>query len=107
MRFESVTRSSELRDGEARVFVVEDRELMLVRCGDEIFALAALCSHAHAYLPEGSVDRFRCTVECPLHGAEFDLRTGRPVTPPATEPVSTFPVRCEGDDVLVGLPDGV
>lgn len=107
MRFVAVTKVGEIPDGEARMFVVEGIAIMLARCGDEIFAVEALCSHAHAYLHEGSVDRFRCSVECPLHGAEFDLRTGRVLSPPATEPVQVFPVRCGDGNVLVGLPDGV
>jgi nitrite reductase/ring-hydroxylating ferredoxin subunit len=52
---------------------------------------------------EGSVDRVRCTVECPLHSTEFDLRTGEVLTPPATEPIATFPVRLVNDQVQVAV----
>ncbi len=45
------------------------------------------------------------TVECALHGSRFDLVTGNPDSPPALRPVQTFPVKVDGDDVLVDLPD--
>ena len=62
--------------------------------GDEFFALQDLCSHAAVSLSEGEVtsDGIQCSVECWLHGSRFDLRTGKPTTFPATEPVATFPV---------------
>ncbi len=65
-----------------------------------------ICTHAHAYLHEGSVDRVRCTVECPLHGAEFDLRSGAALTPPAEQPLRTLLVRVVGGEVQVELPEG-
>ena len=50
-------------------------------------------------LSEGEVDD--STVECWLHGSRFDLRTGKPTGLPATEPVPVYPVKIDGDDVLV------
>ena len=44
-----------------------------------------------------------CTIECWMHGSRFDLRTGKPTGPPATEPVSVFPVQVTGDDVLIDI----
>ncbi|MFT4009842.1 MAG: non-heme iron oxygenase ferredoxin subunit [Nocardioidaceae bacterium] len=69
--------------------------------GDEFFAIQDLCSHGHVALSEGDVED--CTVECWLHGSRFDLRTGKPTGPPATEPVATFPVevRDEADGRFV------
>ena len=52
-------------------------------------------------LSEGDVDD--CTIECWMHGSRFDLRTGKPTGPPATEPVSVFPVQVTGDDVLIDI----
>lgn len=94
----------ELRDGEGRSVQVEGVEIGVYRCGDALFAVEDICTHAHAYLHEGSVDRRRCTVECPLHGAEFDLRSGASLSPPAEEPLGTFPVRVVGDEVQVDVP---
>lgn len=102
----TVAASQDLRDGEGRSFLVAGVEVGVYRCGSEYFAVENICTHAHAYLHEGSVDRVRCTVECPLHGAEFDLRSGAALTPPAEEPLPTFPVRVVGGEVQVDLPEG-
>ena len=59
------------------------------------------CSHAEVSLSEGEVDG--CTLECWLHGSRFDLRTGEPTSLPAYEPVPVYPVRLDGDDVLVDV----
>jgi len=57
------------------------------------------CSHANIPLSEGEVQG--CTLECWLHGSRFDVRTGRPTGPPATEPVPVYPVEVRGGDVYV------
>ena len=54
-----------------------------------------------ALVREGDVEG--CTIECWMHGSRFDLRTGKPTGPPATEPVPVYPVRIDGDDVLIDL----
>lgn len=97
--------ASDLEDGDGRSVVVGGIEVGVYRCGDRFHAVENICTHAHAYLHEGSVDRVRCTVECPLHGAEFDLRSGTALTPPAEEPLRTFPVRVVGGEVQVDLPE--
>ena len=68
-----------------------------------MFALRDVCSHEEVPLSEGEI--YDHTVECWLHGSCFDLRTGNPTGPPATEPVPTYPVKIEGDDVYVALAD--
>jgi 3-phenylpropionate/trans-cinnamate dioxygenase ferredoxin component len=73
----------------------------VVRAEGEVFALRDVCSHAEVALSEGEV--YDHTIECWLHGSCFDLRTGDPTGPPATKPVPTYPVKIEGDDVLVSL----
>jgi 3-phenylpropionate/trans-cinnamate dioxygenase ferredoxin component len=65
------------------------------------FAISDTCSHEDASLSEGFVEGSE--VECPLHGARFDIRTGRVLTPPAIEDVQSFEVRVLGEDVLVSV----
>jgi 3-phenylpropionate/trans-cinnamate dioxygenase ferredoxin subunit len=102
--FETVARVGDIPDGEGRAFDVSDVVVGVFRCGGSYFAAGDVCTHAHALLHEGTVDRVRCTVECPLHGTEFDLRTGQVLAPPATEPIPTFPVRVEGEEIQVAVP---
>jgi 3-phenylpropionate/trans-cinnamate dioxygenase ferredoxin subunit len=73
-------------------------KLALVRCEDGIFAVHDACSHADVALSEGEVSG--CTLECWLHGSQFDVRTGQPLSPPATAPVPTYSTR-------VAIVDGI
>ena len=63
-------------------------DVAVVRVGDEVFAIEDVCSHADFPLTDGEVDG--CTIECALHGSRFDLRTGEPTGPPATQPVPVY-----------------
>jgi 3-phenylpropionate/trans-cinnamate dioxygenase ferredoxin subunit len=79
---------------------IDSDEIAIVRTKDgEVFAIRDWCSHAAVPLSEGEVDG--CTIECWLHNSRFDLRTGKPTGLPATQPVPVYPVKIEGDDVLV------
>jgi 3-phenylpropionate/trans-cinnamate dioxygenase ferredoxin component len=65
----------------------------------KLFAISDICTHAEASLSEGMVEGE--TVHCPLHGATFDLCTGEALTPPAFEPVQTFPVVVQENEIYV------
>ena len=80
---------------------VEGVPVAVVRAEGEVHALHDVCSHEEVPLSEGDI--YDCTVECYLHGSCFDLRTGDPTGPPATEPVATYAVKIEGGDVYVAL----
>jgi 3-phenylpropionate/trans-cinnamate dioxygenase ferredoxin subunit len=73
----------------------------VVRAGGEVYALHDVCSHEEVPLSDGEV--YDHTVECWLHGSCFDLRTGKPTGPPAARAVPTYPVKIDGDDVLVAV----
>ena len=81
---------------------IEGTPVAIVRTSDGVYALRDVCSHAEVPLSEGEV--YDHTLECWLHGSCFDVRTGAPTGPPATEPVPVYPVKTEGDDVYVALP---
>ena len=80
---------------------VDHDEIAIVRTEGEVFAIRDWCSHAAVPLSEGEVDGY--TIECWLHNSRFDLRTGKPTGLPATQPVPVYPVKIEGDDVLVAI----
>ena len=97
-----VCETKDVPPGEARRFSLDGREIAVVNLGEAGFrALDAICSHAHYYLDEGEVDVDLETIECPKHGSTFDLNTGNPKTLPATQPVDTFAVTIDGDDVKI------
>jgi len=74
----------------------------VVRTDDgEIYAIDDTCTHAEVSLSEGDIDD--CQIECWAHGSRFDLRTGEPNMLPAVNPIRTYPVRVQGDDILVDV----
>jgi len=92
---------SELPSGEHRLVEWEDLEIGVFNCAGDLYAIEDRCSHDNGVLLEGEVDAAACTVECPRHGAKFDLRTGKPLNLPAYVPVDTFPVSIEDDMIQV------
>jgi 3-phenylpropionate/trans-cinnamate dioxygenase ferredoxin subunit len=101
-----VSSTDEIPEGEARRFVVNRIEIAIANLGNGTFlAVDDICSHAEASLSEGEVDVDMETIECPRHGSTFDLRTGQPKSLPATVPIPTFPVKVEGDRIMIELED--
>lgn len=90
---------SELTAGKPIKIEKDGRAICVARVGDEVFAVDDTCSHSDASLSEGDVTGFK--IECWLHGAEFDLRTGEALTPPAVAPLKTYSVSVDGDSVTV------
>ena len=95
-------RLGELPEGELQARTLGDgRRLALLRRDERVFVFSDCCTHEEASLAEGYVDGF--FVECPRHGATFDVRTGKVLALPATRDLATFPVRLEGDEVWVDV----
>jgi 3-phenylpropionate/trans-cinnamate dioxygenase ferredoxin subunit len=101
-----IATTDQVPEGEARRFRYDGAEVAVANLGGgEFRALDAICSHAHSYLDEGEVDPDMGTLECAKHGSTFDLETGRPRTLPATQPVRAYPVKVDGDDILIEVDD--
>lgn len=94
-------KTSELSLNSSKVINLSDKQIALFNYGGEYYALDDMCSHAEASLSEGDV--YDCKVECPLHGAEFDLKTGDAVTLPATKPVNKYKVNVEDDYIFLEM----
>jgi 3-phenylpropionate/trans-cinnamate dioxygenase ferredoxin subunit len=94
---------ADLPEDEGTCVDVDGVAVAVFRSGQDVFALADTCSHAEASLSEGEV--FDGEVECPLHGAIFDIATGKPLTLPATRPVATYRTEVSDGNVLVSIPD--
>jgi 3-phenylpropionate/trans-cinnamate dioxygenase ferredoxin subunit len=92
---------SDLADDTPKAVEIAGEPVCVVKTGGEVFAIRDVCSHAEVPLSEGEV--YDHTIECWLHGSCFDLRTGQPTGLPATEPVSVYPVKTDGDDVYVAM----
>lgn len=95
----------ELPMGARKSIFVDDVPALLIRIGDDYFAIEDVCSHDGQPLTDGPVQAGQIT--CPRHGARFDLRTGKPKCMPATSPISVFAVEHRSDGIYVGPQDAV
>lgn len=100
-QFFTVAQTSEIGPGQREVFDVNETYVAVFNVGGVYYAIEDLCTHDDGPLVEGDVDGFE--IECPRHGARFDIRTGQVTRMPAVTPVRWFPVRVEGDAVQVGF----
>jgi naphthalene 1,2-dioxygenase ferredoxin component len=81
--------------------VVGGRDIAIYTVGDEVYATDNICTHGQARLCDGFLDGHE--VECPLHQGRFDVRNGQPTCDPVTEAVRSYPVRIDGQRVLLQL----
>ena len=79
----------------------DGKSICVAKIGDEVFAIDDTCTHSDASLSEGDITDFK--IECWLHGAEFDLRTGQALTLPATQALETYAVKIDGNSVTVEI----
>jgi 3-phenylpropionate/trans-cinnamate dioxygenase ferredoxin component len=91
----------EIEPGTARRVDVGGVAVAVVRIDDEVYAIGDVCSHANVSLSEGEVWADERELECPKHGSTFDLKTGEPVTLPATQPVPVYAVEVADGVVTV------
>jgi 3-phenylpropionate/trans-cinnamate dioxygenase ferredoxin subunit len=100
----AVGRADEIPVGTAVRASVGDTPVAVFNAGGQFYVIGDTCTHEEASLSEGElVDEY--TVECPLHGAQFDIRTGRALCLPATGTTGSFEVIVEGGVVKVKLPE--
>lgn len=100
--FERVADLSDLPEGGLLGVEVDGRPLVLANVAGIVHALDGTCTHMDAGLAEGSL--FEECLMCPVHGGEFDTRTGEAITSPVTEPLATHEVRVEDGEILVARP---
>lgn len=101
MGFVRLARTGEIPPGEVRVFQVGERSIALCNVDGTFYAIDDVCTHDGGPLGEGQLEGDQ--IECPRHGARFDVRTGRAVVLPAIRPVATYPVQVQGDEIMVDV----
>jgi len=92
---------ADLDDEEPTQVKIEDHTIALCKIGEEVFGINDICTHEHAFLSDGIIDD-GC-VECPLHMALFDIRTGKAQSPPAVVDLKTYATKVEDSFVWVGI----
>jgi 3-phenylpropionate/trans-cinnamate dioxygenase ferredoxin subunit len=99
--FITVAQTADIPPGEREVFDVEGYYIAVFNVDGAYYAIEDVCTHDDGPLADGELDGYE--IECPRHGARFDIRTGKVLAMPAVTDVPWFPVRVEGDDIQVGF----
>ncbi len=97
--FTKVTKTSEIAPGRVCVYDVGGKKIAICNVDCEFYAIADVCTHDDGPLAEGEL--LGDQIECPRHGALFDVKTGKALTLPAVTPVTSYPVQVDGDDIKV------
>lgn len=101
--FVKVATISEIPDGAKLLVETDDRLVIVCRVGDDYFCIDDVCTHDGGTLSNG--DHEGCEIECPRHGAKFDMRTGKALCMPATQDTVAHEVKVDGDDIVVKIND--
>jgi apoptosis-inducing factor 3 len=101
MAWQKVASLDDFGDRDAIGIEVADTPIALFRLGDEVHATSGACTHQFALLSDGFVEAADGSVECPLHQALFDIRSGKALCAPATENLKVYPVRVDGSDIFI------
>ena len=92
---------ADLKEGEVLGVAVAGRQIALYDVDGAVYATDNICSHAYAHLSDGWLDGD--AIECPLHAARFDVRTGKVLSPPATEDLKTYLARVVDDRIEIKI----
>ena len=97
----TVAKVGEIPPGGVKVLRIGDQEIAVFNVAGAYYAMDDICTHDGGPLAEGIIEDH--VIECPRHGARFDIRTGAVLGMPATLPVTTYAVRIAGDEIQVDL----
>ena len=97
--FQKVAAVTDIPQGQVKVFEVGGEEIALCNVSGSFYAVADLCSHDDGPLGEGELDQFQ--IECPRHGARFDVRTGKALCLPAVTAIPTYEVEVRDGEIWV------
>ena len=101
MTFVKIGKSSEIPPGTAKVYEVEDRQIAVCNVDGQYYAIDDVCTHDEGSLDQGHLEGYE--IECPRHGARFDVRTGEVKALPAVLPIDSFSIRVQGDDLEIDV----
>jgi 3-phenylpropionate/trans-cinnamate dioxygenase ferredoxin subunit len=101
MVFVKAARVSDVPAGRAITVEVNEEDIALCNVGGELYAVANVCTHDGGPLGEGHL--YGDLIECPRHGARFDVKSGAVKSLPAIMPIDTYPIKVEGDEILVDV----
>jgi 3-phenylpropionate/trans-cinnamate dioxygenase ferredoxin subunit len=98
-----IAKTKDIEDEAGKAFKIGDLEIAVWKTGGKFYATDDICTHAYASLADGYVED-GC-VECPLHAGRFEIATGKAMGAPVFTDIKTYPLRVEGEDIIVEIPD--
>lgn len=101
MAFQKVASVGDIPAGSLKVYEIGDKAVAVCNVSGNYYAIEDVCTHDFASFEQGELDG--CEIECPRHGARFDVTDGAATELPAVVPVDTFTVRVEGDAIEVDI----
>ena len=99
--FTKAATKNELQPGEKLLVEVDEQLVILFQVGEEYFCLDDVCTHDGGTLSDGEFEGHE--IECPRHGAKFDIRCGTAMCMPATQNTGAHEVKIDGEDILVRI----
>ena len=99
--FVAVAAADEIPAGGRKQVIIDEQPILILRVGEEFYAIDDVCTHDDGPLGEGPIRGYE--IECPRHGARFDIRTGEVRRMPAVEPIRVHEVKVEDGKVWVRL----
>ncbi len=97
--FAKVAQVNEIEPGQMKAVNYNNETVCIANVDGQYYAIDNICSHEQGPLADGTIENFE--VECPWHGARFDIRTGKVLSPPAETDLARYEVKIEGNDILV------
>ena len=98
--FVTVAKAGEIPKGGRKIVRLDDRSVAIFHLDDGYYAIDDVCTHDDGPVAEGALEGD--VIQCPRHGARFNVKTGAVLCLPATSPISTYPVRVEDGEIKVG-----
>ncbi|MGK0501038.1 MAG: 3-phenylpropionate/trans-cinnamate dioxygenase ferredoxin subunit [Oceanicoccus sp.] len=99
--FQRAAKASDIAQGKTLCVEIDNIEILICHSKEGFYAVNNMCSHADEKLSLGKLKD--CRILCPLHGAAFDIRNGEALSKPARDPITSYPLKLEGDSILVAL----
>jgi len=97
----TTAKARELKEGGVIAIDVRGTPVAIANVGGTFYAFDDTCTHEQCSLAEGDLDG--TTIACMCHGAEFDVRTGKVLAPPAPAPIKVYPIRINGDSLEIEI----
>lgn len=102
LEYVTVATVDELGNGDRLIVDIDGDPIAVFNIAGDYYAIMDICSHDDGPVAEGPLEEYE--IECPRHGAHFDIRTGGVLSLPAVVDIPAYPVRVQGDEIQVGIP---